>query len=761
MHWQESRAPASPSTELVEPSGGDSRTARMPAPSLWPGAEHTSKLDLGRLIDMLWARKGWFAFTFATIATIALLIILSFVPQYEATSSVIITPDQPIVDVRAMVSPLSTDSQAVTSEIQVISSRPLVQRVIDDVGFRDYLSAPKPPNRLETLLGQSFYDTFETIRDWFAHVLDLDLEPAGELPEDKVLRDFYDNLEVARIPNTSVLTIEFTATDPDVAARVVNHLAEEYVASQVAAKQMARANATKLLTERLQQLRERMSQSEQAVERFRTDSGLVKSAGVELLGQQLAAQTMQLAEVRAEQMTLQARLAELEALADAGADAQLYELLDSPSLQTLRVEVRQLQREIARQSKEYGPKHPVIVELAAELSEVTSRLDDKVSRAIDAVGSEASMVAARRAEINQMIAALKAEIAGLNAKDYTLRQLEGEAEINRSLHDAVVSRLREAEDVVFERADSRVINLADTPTESVPSRGGIFLALALVGAFCVSGGVALGLEFLNGGFRSEEELAGALGLPVLAAVPRVSARGRRAADTYGKGRYGSAYREAFHTLHTRLELRGLASNGGKAPVVLVTSAMPGEGKSTVVSGLARLAAQAGSRVLVIDCDFRRPSLHLHFDIDRRRGLSRSEGNQECEPAELAEAGVDDLVQVDPSTGVHVIPAGASIANPQRFLRSGLLPRVILSQRTAYDLILIDTSPVLAVADPMVIGRLCDIVLLVVKWSATPRRSVERAIARMSAGDVPVAGCALNQVAPSVHRAGNYKYLAYS
>ena len=455
----------SSSTELGQPSSGARHAMTTPAPTLWPGSEQAFKLDFGRLLDMLWARKGLFATIFSTIVGIALAWILSLVPQYEAMSSVIIDPEEPIVEVRSIIAPLSTESQAVTSEIKVISSKPLIKKVIDEVGYRAHLAAGAPPTRLESLLGLSFDDAFETIGALLAEAMNLDVTSSSELPDDKVLRDFYENLEVERVPNTSVLTIAFRATDPVVAANVVNQLAEEYVASQVKRKQAARASATELLTERLHQLRARMDESDQAVERFRTEFGLIKSAGVELLAQQLADQTEELATVRAQQMTLEARLAELEALQADGDSQQLQELfVGAPSVQTLRAERLRLQRAIASDSKEYGPRHPAIVELVAELREATARLDDQLSTAIGAVRAEASMAAARNAEISQMTSTLKAEIADLNAKEYKLRQLEGEAEINRSLYDAVVSRMREAEDAVFEHADARVLDRADPPT---------------------------------------------------------------------------------------------------------------------------------------------------------------------------------------------------------------------------------------------------------------------------------------------------------
>ena len=492
------------------------------------------------------------------------------------------------------------------------------------------------------------------------------------------------------------------------------------------------------------------------MERFRTEAGLVKSVSTELINQQLENQLMQLAAERAQQRTLQGRLAELETLRAGGANDQLYDLLGAPAVQHLRGEVLQLQREITRQSQEVGPKHPTMIGLGADLREANFRLSTEVNNAVQAVRSEATMAAERVREVEHTIAALKEEMAGLNAKEYTLRSLEAEAEINRSLHDAIVNRMREAEDAVFERADARILNRADVPTLPAELKGKLLMLAALIGAFCASGGVALGIEFLKGGFRTEEEVADALGRPMLAAVPRVPAWNWRPTAGHGEAirRYGPAHIEAFHALHTSLELVGVGPTKGKAPTVLVTSAIPDEGKSTVVSGLARLAAEMGARVLVIDCDLRRPSVHSHFGIDNRTGLST------CDLEEPNPYG-DGLVKVHRSSGVQVIPAGPSPSNPQRLLRSPLLPRILMASRSAHELILIDSSPVLAVADPLVVGQLCDVVLLVVKWGSTPRRLVRRAMTRISAGGVPVAGCVLNQVAPSTYKADKYKYLSYS
>jgi capsular exopolysaccharide synthesis family protein len=191
-------------------------------------------------------------------------------------------------------------------------------------------------------------------------------------------------------------------------------------------------------------------------------------------------------------------------------------------------------------------------------------------------------------------------------------------------------------------------------------------------------------------------------------------------------------------------------------VLVVTSSAPGEGKSTLVSGLARVAAQLGSRVLAIDCDLRRPRLHACFGLDNGLGLStyvREAGAQD-------RAVDDDLVELDAVSGVHVITAGPTDENPQRVLRSPPLTRLLTAARDAYDLILIDTPPVLAVMDPVIMASMADASLLVVKWRTTPRRSVVKALSRLAPSGAPVIGCVLSQVDRGMHRNRTYNYLEH-
>lgn len=725
-----------------------------PGQGLWFEHEQLVNLDLGRLLRVLWIRKWTLILTFMTITSCGLIIILHQLPRYQAVTQILIEPEQPIVEVRALTSPVSISSQAIASQIEVLRSRPLIERVVEKVGYRTWLATPPPPTRLEALLGLPG-GTGGRIWAWLVQTVPwLEQDSAGP-SDDEMFRSFYAALGVWRVPNTFVLGVGFETVDPTYAALVVNAVATEYIDSQRGAKAAARTHATALLTERLATLRARIDEAGQAVEAYRAQSGLAQSAGTELIARLLNEHMIQLADARAEHLGVDARRRKIEGLYRAGATNQLYELLNTPAVVDLRQRMLQVEREITLQSKRYGPNHPAMIELQGDLDDARVRLDAEIKTAIDNLRVDAAVKAQRVAEFERTTGELQQEMAGLNPKEYRLKQLEAETNISRALHDRLAGRIRETEDAVFEMADARVLSVARAPTMPVSIGKASMLLMVVAGAFCVSTGTAFAREFFNGGFSNEEDLAG-LGRPVLATIPRASAsqlrRSIQAPAAHGP-HYGPAYAEAFHTLHTGLELLGLRPVDGQAAVLLVTSAVPGEGKSTVVGGLARLAAQVGRRVLIIDCDLRKPRVHRQFAMDNRIGLSACRSGD----AESREA----LVRVDAAAGVHVITAGPVQPHPQRLLHSRLLHDLLASLRGSYDLILIDSAPVLAVADPIVVGRHCDAAVMVVKWSATSRRLVRRAADRLGAGGVPLAGSILTQIAPSAHKADNFGYIAYS
>jgi capsular exopolysaccharide synthesis family protein len=712
-------------------------------------------VDIGQVLRILWTRKWIFFLTLAMILAAGSFLILTQPPTFTASAELLIEPEQPIVDIRSLTSPTDTTPQGIASQLEIVRARSVVDQVADAVGYPAYLEAERD-RREASLAGlpARLLDGLQVAVGSFAPALAA--EPRKPLSRDDVIRAFYKALNVERLPGSNVLSVQFEATDPAYAATVANTLAAAYIDNQREAKAGARARVTQLLGGRLEAIRARIQASVAATEAYREEAGLNRSAGTDLLAELLSKQMGQLASARAESAAAEARLREIEALRTANARDQLIELLNSAAIADIRLNILDLERQIARKSKELGANHPDFIELRSALATARGRLDNEINTAIANLRMEANVKAQRVTEVEQATTSVREEMASLNPKEYRLKQLEAETEVNRELHDKMLSRIREAEEAAFETPDARILSRAQVPTIPSSPPKPLLLAALLAGGSLLSAGIAFAREFLSGGIRNEDALAG-LGLPVLAVVPRVpQARRERAFDFPRAGRpyYRPAYAEAFHSLHTNLELIGGRPQKGRAMIYMVTSAVSGEGKSTVVRGLARLAAQVGHRVLVIDCDLRQPRMHQEFALDNRVGLST------CSP-DRDDVSRQTLVRVGNVNGVDVITAGPVRPGPHRLLRTSLLPEILETYRPFYDLILIDSAPVLAVADPVLVGQHCDAAVIVVKWSSTARRVAMRAIDRMVSGGVPLAGSVLTQVAPSMHRGEHYGYLAYS
>ena len=428
-------------------------------------------------------------------------------------------------------------------------------------------------------------------------------------------------------------------------------------------------------------------------------------------------------------------------------------LIDSASASEQWDALREAERELTTSSQDYGPNHPIIIQRREDLLSLSERFNREVETAVQTLRIEANVAAQKVTELERSIVELRQSMTQLSEKENELRQLEADADISRTLHETLTNRIREAESAIVEGPDARILNLAEVPVVPESASKRLLLIGAFLGAFVFSGAVALGLEFLSGGYQTEEEIRTSLGWPILATVPKRS-RWR----LLGKRKYrtkGSAYDEAFNALYTNLEFHGVELDSGRATTILVTSSVPGEGKSTVVHGLAQAAVENGAKVLVIDADLRRSTIHKKFKIDNPFGLSS------CDPRFFDEKLAKNLIITDPQTGVDIIPAGEIQTSPQNLLRGQALQHILRGTRRDYDMIIIDTPPILAVADAQLVGKHCDSAVLVIKWGSTSRRLVQRAVARVSTRGMPLIGCVLTQVAKGAHRVGTYQYLDYT
>jgi exopolysaccharide transport family protein len=691
----------------------------------------------------------------------SLAVVASFhlTPLYTATSQVLIDPrERHVVDQKSVLAGLSADEPTIENQLEVLRSRLLAESVVEelelyrDPEFNPRLREPDLQSRVSAWLGVSDPND--------APSLPPDLRRERELAD--VVDEFWAALEVDRLGVYSfVLAISITSLDPDKAALIANTLAELYLTDQLEAKFQATRRATEWLEKRLAALREQVRDSERVVETYRAEHGLLDSRGATVNEQQLSELNGQLILARADLAEKRARFRRVSELVRSGASVDsIAEVLASSVVTQLRRQQAELGRKQAELTARYGERHPQMIKVRAEQHDLGGELEAEVNRIVANLGNEVAVARSRTRALEEGLADLEREASEGEQARVQLRELQREASANRTLYESFLGRFKEtSEQEEIQEADARIISRATAPkAPSYPSKrlaaGFGFVASTLLGL-----GAIFVLERLRDGYRATSRLEAELQLPHLASVPELVAADAMVGEVrlppqdYILERPLSAYGESVRALRTTL----LFSNGAAPPkVILFTSALPSEGKTTLSVSMARAAAQSGLRTLLIDADLRYPSVAKILGAEPQAGL-----------AEVLEgkARLEDVLHLDEASGMRFMPAlaltgGAGRADPSNLLGSRAMSDLLEELRKHFELILLDSSPVLAVSESRVVSQICDRVVLIVQWEKTPREAAKIAVNTLRQFDTELAGVVLSRF--DLRRAPHYfeKYATY-
>jgi succinoglycan biosynthesis transport protein ExoP len=717
-------------------------------PPLVPG-----EVDLRTALRKLWRRKGVILGVTVLLTVIAALIILQITNLYTAESMVMINHrETQVVNVEAVVSGLVGDAETIESEIQVIKSRGLAERTVDALRLQEepeFNVALRPPSAVKTLLDLRSW----VLADW-GGVVGAEERGGGLRAEEEVERQrtrivdtFLGKLEVSPVGRSRVISISFTSESPRTAAAVANQLADFYIVSQLEAKFEATQRASAWLSGRLAELREAVNQAERAVEAFRQQSGLIQGKDATLKAQEISELNAQLVTERTKRAETESRLLQVERLLNGADGAQaISKVLQSPLMQSLRVQQAEVERQAAELSQEYGGMHPNMMNIRAEAEDVRQKIAEEVDRIVQGLRNEVSVARAREGTLAAALDRLRQEVGQANTDEVTLRALEREAEASRALLETFLVRSKETgSQESFQQADAAVISRAHVPENPSYPRRHLLLIAAVGGAGFLGLMLALGVEMLDQGFRSAEQIEHQMGVPPLGLVPAIRGLGklRHRPDMHILEKPASAYAEAIRNLYT-----GLVLSGGEQPpkTILVASALPREGKTSIALSLARMLASTGYKVVLVDCDLRRPTMHDAFSVHSQPGVVEVLLGKTC---------LEEVLATDPRSGARLVPAGEAVPNPAELLGLPQMKRFLAWLAEGHDFVILDSPPVLAVSDARVLARMVDRTLYLVRWADTRR---ERAIAgwrQLVEAGGQVAGVALTLV--DVRRHAQYGY----
>jgi uncharacterized protein involved in exopolysaccharide biosynthesis/Mrp family chromosome partitioning ATPase len=702
--------------------------------NLGSGAERSElgqKRSVFSIVGALRRRKRTVVALVLAIVASATTAILLYPPYFEASAVVLIDQHrQSFGELQALVGN-QIDVAAVRTQVEVLQSPALMLRVTRAL---DLVHEPEFVRQLDAPPGVT-----SRVKRWLMRRVDpFWTAPPPLTPPER--EQAVSELLTRRVTITNngrsyLVEVRVRAATAELSSRLANGLARGYIAFGRDMKVNAIVEGNARLDEQLAPLKRKVADAEAAVEDFRQRNGLILDRngadGATVAGAQLAQLNVQLVQLSAERAQKEATLAQIQEALRTGRLQSVPDVVASPLIQRLREQEADVLQRRAGLDASAMAQYPSLRALTASLSALRGQAAVEIGKI---ASSQSAAVAAARAQeesLRQSLARLQGEVAAQSEADVQLRQLQSQADAARDVYNEYLKRYEQTgnQDLI-QQPDAELVSAATGPLVPAGPPRMQLVGLAVFVAFLVATLVVLLLDRMREGFHGRDEFEAQTGLPVLGLIP-ILAAGREAPHARDRSP-DVTFRGAVNNV------RGTLQHGDpqhRAHVVLVTSALPGEGKTFLAASLARSVARVGSRCLVIDCDRRRPAVLATLGVD---DAAVAQGRSISPAGSLAV-----LHDVQPRLDVGSLPMSG--VRPDALSAHQSLVGEIEKLRRHYALIVLDAPPVMACAEAELLSGVADGAILVVRWAKTPRAAVRSALATLRLYGLRALGGVITQV----------------
>ena len=687
-------------------------------------------MDIKKLIQPI-LRFKWRILTFALLVTaITIFVVLSMTPIYSAKSTLLIEAAQAqAIKIDEVYGINSGQDEYYGTQFEILKSRSIAQRVFNELNLENNPVFNQPPTWLSELKSKLNFIPKELIS--------VDSKVAKNIATHQMIDIFIESINIIPVAKTQLVNISFESSDAQLAAEVANAIGDTYIVSQLESKLGMTQKANTWLSGRLEDLRLKLDQSEYRLEQFKVENGLIDVEGVTALdAKELERLSDEITVARSRKAQADSFMAVVKryGATDISRLESLPEVTSHLSIQNVKREVVLVERKVSELQQVYGPKHPKMIAAQAELSTVQQNLHKQISRLVQGIEDEAQTAAQTLQALETQFGQAKGAFQNLSTKDTDYQRLLREVDTNRQLFDSFLSRQKETEVTGdFDSPVARFTDRAVVPLVPEKPKKKAIIILAFIASLGFAMVMVLILDALNDTIKTSDDVEKLLAQRALGYIPK--AKKGTSYDDINFAFYDPnlpLHAEAVRTIRTSMSLMAMGSD---LHTIEVTSSNPNEGKTTTSMNLA-FAYATMEKVLIIDADLRKSSLGLRFGLPTYQpGLANVLSGTES---------IEHCIVKEVKHNVDVMPAGAVPLNPQELLASSQFAELLTELKTQYSKIIIDTPPVHAVSDALIITSLCDATVLVVKAAHTRSEAIKLTLAKLNQARSKVFGVVLNQ-----------------
>ena len=674
-------------------------------------------------------KHQWAILAFALAVTlVAGVIAFVSTPIYEAKTTVLIESNkQKVVSIEDVYGGMGASREYFQTQVEILKSREVSLKTIAKLKLYDLPDYdPRAPKKgIAALISQIGFAAEEEPREWNDKSL-----------AEAVLGGFSRNLTVEPIRLSQLVIIRYTSPDPALAARIANAVAQTYIENDLDARYQMTLTASTWLQDQLSGLKEKLTQSEQTLQSYREKQGIVsmKDSTQNGSGQQVELLQARLIEARTRRSEVESTYKTVKEASSTGELASQPAVLVNQQVADAKRQASEAARRLADASQRYGKEHPKFMQADSDAKSANENLQRQIELVVGGITNEYERARSTEKMLEGALANARGSVQNINRKEFELGVFEREVDSNRQMYDMFLKRAKETTvGGDLQSVVARIVDRAEPPSSPIKPKKVLIIAVALFMGLLVGVMLALLMEVLDNTMKSTEDVEVHLKQPLLTVLPML---GKKEADRAISGRLlsespNSLYSEGIRTARTGVLL---SSVDLATRTLIVTSSVPGEGKTTFSCNLA-MAHALTKKTLLIDGDMRRPSVHKSYGLEATSlGLSELVAGT-AKPSEC--------IQLAPDSKLSILTSGAIPPNPLELLHSERFARALEELSKHFEIIIIDSPPVELVSDALVIAARASGLIFVTKALSTPYPLARKSLLRLRRAHVHIVGVVLN------------------